>query len=179
MHPLLSNLPLHLGSEEPLIRRLIADGHPAAVLVGDMPLIAKDRLHLVFDWDSTLVDRTGDDLINRSGRAVFADNEWERRTTPHLPGPLFKLLIAAQAIPQVRISILTARTTREAHRVLTTLDAWQCRVDALHCSANGRKGPISAAIEADLFFDDIRRHADDAAACGVLAGWVPYGSANE
>lgn len=178
--------PLSVFFDEKRARLALQQGPSVVAFAANAPSAFQDEtaqsaktLHLVFDWDSTLVDAEGDRHIQTHGRPSFEAQEWEQQHLPLKPGPLFALLAWAQGRNDVRTSILTARTAREAPRVLTTLAAWRFSVDALHCAANQRKGPIAAAIGAHLFFDDILRHVNDVTNCGVSAGWVPYGMATQ
>lgn len=176
-HP---SLPLYLGTSEAAVRAALST-KPAALLLEPTlaPAPRPVPFHLVFDWDSTLASDEGDLLISREGRAAFARHEWAQRNVPHAPGPLQPVLLACHGNPAFRLSVLTARTGAEAYRVLTTLAAWGVQVSALHFAGNQAKGPIAAAIAADLFLDDIRRHVEAAVHHGVRGGWVPFGAAME
>ena len=180
MHELLTSLPLYLGSTEKEVRRVLKLT-PAVVLfkAHTRELSSSLPFHLVFDWDSTISNKDGDALILTKGRTVFCDHEWTHRHTPHSPGALHSVFIAAVSCPKFRVSILTSRTGKEAQRVLTTLESWNVSTAALHFAGNQPKGPIAAAIQADLFLDDILRHVKDAVAHGINSGWHPIGRARE
>lgn len=180
MHELLNRLPLYLGSTETDVRRAL-ESTPAVVFfkATTNTLSGSTPFHLVFDWDSTVSDEDGDKLIAVKGRGAFCDYEWAHRHTPHNPGSLHPVFMAAASRPEFRVSILTARTGKEAYRVLTTLETWGVSTSALHFAGNQPKGPIAAAIQADLFFDDILRHVEDAVAHGVNSAWLPIGNARE
>ena len=169
-----------MGNTEKDVRHAIKSA-PAALLfsVKEFSATGTTPFHLVFDWDSTVVDQEGDNLILTKGRNVFCDYEWEHRNIPHNPGILYPVFQAAILKPEFRVSILTARTGKEAYRVIATLESWGILTCALHFAGNQPKGPIAAAIQADLFFDDILFHVKDAVNYGVNSAWVPIGNAKE
>ena len=175
----LAVLPVYLGSNESDVRNALNTGPAAMLLAPKMPPKTKKdtRLHLCFDWDSTLVTNECDELAIREGFDTFLAHEWENRDIPHNPGPMYTLLMALQGISDVIVSVLTARTGRSALRVMTTLESWGCQMDAMHFAGGRDKGAVAAAMQADVFFDNLRRHTDDAVAHGIYAGWVPYGNA--
>lgn len=177
---ILKILPLYLGNTEKDVRNALKT-KPAALLFSAKPnlLPGLNPFHLVFDWDSTVADEEGDNLISTKGRNVFCDHEWEHRHLPHKPGVLYPVFMAAISNSEFRVSVLTARTGKEAHRVLITLESWGVSTAALHFAGNQSKGPIAAAIQADLFFDDMLKHVKDAVNHGVNSAWIPIGNAKE
>lgn len=175
----LAEFPVYLGENEGDVRNALAAG-PAAVLLPPAALSRHAKgpdapLHVCFDWDGTLAtSRESDEVGAHFGFEAYLDYEWEHRFEPHEPGPLYDLLIALKKAPNVITSILTARGGRCAARVLTTLGAWDCQTDAMHFVGGADKGAFAAAMQADIFFDNLRGHAENAILHGVCAGWVPF-----
>ncbi len=173
----LAEFPLYLGDNEREVRDALVSG-PAAVLLPAQSRHAKSPnapLHVCFDWDGTLATcNESDEVGAHYGLEAYLDYEWEHRFEPHEPGPLYELLIALKKAPNVVTSILMARGGRGAARVLTTLGAWDCQTDAMHFVGGAKKGCVAAAMRVDIFFDNLRCHAEDAITHGVCAGWVPY-----
>lgn len=161
------------------ISAVLFDSKKAPIKEGDST--KNEKAHLVFDWDSTLVDIDGDLLINKYGRDHFSDFEWENRRVPHNKGYMYNFFDAVYQCNDFNISILTARSAKEAYRVMNTLESWGCvnNLQGIHFAANRSKGKILKAMSADLFFDDLRKNIDDAVDCGVTSAWIPFGNATE
>lgn len=174
----LAGVPVRLLRGEAEARAELSKG-PAAWLLAPSRPPRSGPLTVCFDWDSTAASGAGDAFISQFGREAFAEREWALRKEPADPGPLFPAFKALSERKEVRVEVLTARTGTEAARVMATLEAWGIRPAALHFAGDRAKGPIAAATEADILFDDILRHALSAQANGVCGGWVPFGDAQE
>lgn len=166
-----------LSTDEQQVRQLLQQGK-AALVLEDIDL-DKNIPHIVFDWDSTIIDTSGDVMVNKYGRQYFASFEWHHRLIPHAPGIMYPLFKELSLRKDMVISILTARTVQETARLMTTLDYWNIHVNGLYSCANLPKGPIAKAINADLHIDDINRHIIDVRAHGICAAWLPVGDAVE
>lgn len=158
----------------------------ATILCGSSLTNPSSQLRIAFDGDSVLFSDESERIYQQQGLQVFAENERNEAKTP-LPGGPFKDFLAAlhyiqtQFDPQsspIRTALVTARSAPAHERVVRTLRAWGVRIDeALFLGGMG-KGPFLKAFDADIFFDDQKKHCESAAQ-HVAAAHVPHGIANQ
>ena len=146
-------------------------------LMSHMPPPSRDgdvhRLHVAFDWDSTVADSSSDTVFRQRGRPAFAEREWELRDVPMEMGPMGPLFMFLLSHHMTTVSIVTARTGREIHRVSATLASWGAEPFSVVFSGNSPKGPVARAIGASILFDDIPRNIESAVSSGLSGCLVP------
>jgi 5'-nucleotidase len=177
---------LFLSANGADVVRSIESGVAAATLIPKESLTtgvdADDIVRIAFDGDSVLFSSEADDYFRRHGLAAFMKSESESGDVPLAPGPLAGLLHALsrlQAAPdvggRVKLALVTARSLPAHARPLNTIHGWGLRLDEAFFAGGLPKGPFVKAFGADAYFDDVRKHIDDAGSHDVLAGHVPFG----
>ena len=177
---------LFLSANDADVIRSIESGTAAATLVPKDTQDSADDVdnivRIAFDGDSCLFSDESDEYCREHGLAAFVRSESESRDIPMGPGPLkglLQALIELQASPdigdRVRIAMVTARSIPAHARPINTIHHWGLRLDEAVFAAGLPKGPFLAAIGADAYFDDVRKHIDSATLHDVCAGHVPFG----
>jgi 5'-nucleotidase len=178
---------LFLSADPADVRAALEAGFAAATIVpGQASACADEQLRIAFDGDAVLFGDVAERVYKRDGLEEF--NRLERGAAGEpLPGGPFKGFLAALHQIQsefppkqspIRTALVTARAAPAHERVIRTLRAWQIRIDEALFLGGKDKGEFLKAFQADVFFDDQRRHVDSAAR-HVASGHVPFGVANE
>ena len=179
---------LFLSADAMDVRRALQGGSPAAQLLagaqGDR--VGDDRnLCIAFDGDAVLFSDEADRIYQDHGVAGFRQHEAEFAGELLEGGPFRPFLASMHKLQQrfpsgecpVRTVLVTARGAPAHERVVRTLRHWKVRLDEMVFAAGMRKNAFLDVVAADIFFDDQRRHCDDAAPT-TAAGHVPFGGAN-
>lgn len=72
----------------------------------------------------------------------------------------------------LRTALVTARAAPAHERAIRTLRAWDIRIDEAFFLGGLDKGPFLKTFQADIFFDDQRKHCESAR-LHVATGHVP------
>ncbi len=178
---------LFLSADPQDVRAALDAGFAAATIVpGAATANADEQLRIAFDGDAVLFSDVAERVYKRDGLDAFNRIEQGAAEEP-LPGGPFKGFLAALHRIQaefppkqspIRTALVTARSAPAHERVIRTLRAWNIRIDEALFLGGMDKGEFLKAFQADIFFDDQRRHVTSAAQ-HVLSGHVPYGVANE
>jgi 5'-nucleotidase len=178
---------LFLSADPDDVRAALAAGFAAATIVpGKAAANAGDELRIAFDGDAVLFSDEAERIYKMRGLDEFNRTEKTGAAQP-LPGGPFRAFLAAlhriqSEFPSkqspIRTALVTARSAPAHERVIRTLRAWDIRIDEALFLGGMDKGEFLKAFQADIFFDDQRRHVESAAR-HVPAGHVPYGIANE
>jgi 5'-nucleotidase len=178
---------LFLSADPADVRAALDGGFAAATIVpGKASASADAQLRIAFDGDAVLFSDQAERVYKRDGLDEFNRVEQDTATQP-LPGGPFKAFLSALHRIQsefptkqspIRTALVTARSAPAHERVIRTLRAWDIRIDEALFLGGMDKGQFLKAFQADIFFDDQRRHIESAAA-HVPTGHVPYGVANE
>ncbi|ROR32442.1 5'-nucleotidase [Inmirania thermothiophila] len=178
---------LFLSADADDVRRALEAGLAAAVILPARSGAAGDgELRIAFDGDAVLFSDEAERVYQREGLEAFQRTEAESAHEPLAGGPFKPFLAALHAIQRefpagrcpVRTALVTARAAPAHERVIRTLRAWEIRIDEAFFLGGLPKGAFLRAFGADIFFDDQRRHCEDAAA-HVPAGHVSHGVVNE
>lgn len=178
---------LFLSADPEDVRKALEAGFAAAtILPGKVAVPENDQLRIAFDGDAVLFSDEAERVYKRKGLTAFNHTEAASAGEP-LPGGPFKGFLAAlhqiqSELPPprsaIRTALVTARGAPAHERVIRTLRAWNIRIDEALFLGGMDKGEFLKAFQADIFFDDQRRHCDSASQ-HVPTGHVPYGVANE
>lgn len=178
---------LFLSADPDDVRAALDAGFAAATIVPSIVATSADpQLRIAFDGDAVLFADVAERVYKRDGLDEFNRLEKDAAGEP-LPGGPFKAFLAALHQIQsefppkqgpIRTALVTARAAPAHERVIRTLRAWNIRIDEALFLGGMDKGEFLKAFQADIFFDDQRRHVESAAR-HVPAGHVPYGVANE
>lgn len=192
-HPYISAFGTHLFlSAEPAdVRKVLEAGFAAATIMpsssSQSPLTNnRSQLRIAFDGDAVLFSDESERIYKQNGLKAFNGNEVMAAKQP-LPGGPFKNFLAmlhqiqleypAEKSP-IRTALITARAAPAHERVIRTLRAWNVRIDEALFLGGKDKGDFLKAFDADIFFDDQKKHCDSARQ-HVATGHVPHGVANE
>jgi 5'-nucleotidase len=111
---------------------------------------------------------------------------------PHNPGPLQKLITNISLLqkletekaaaegsgpPQLRVAIITARGAPSNERFVTTLNAWNIKVDETFFLGGIEKKRVLDILKPHIFFDDQLKHMESASRT-VPSVHIPFGTAN-
>ncbi len=143
------------------------------------------QLRIAFDGDAVLFSDEAERVYQEQGLDAFTKSEVQAAKTPLSGGP-FKSFLAmlhqiqteypTEASP-IRTALVTARAAPAHERAIRTLRAWNIRIDEAIFLGGLDKGPFLKAFDADIFFDDQRKHCDSARQ-HVATGHVPSGIKN-
>lgn len=100
-------LPIKFGGSDE-VECALNVGSPAAVLMLPPGFRHEEntaKIHIAFDWDSTLSDRSGDELIESQGRNAFTLNETKYKDMPCERGPMVEVLEWLQGGKQYRCQL--------------------------------------------------------------------------
>lgn len=182
---------LFLSNDETDVRSAAKSGAAAAklgALAANAQSTPSDEVRIALDGDAVVFDAESERLYKESGLEAFLEHEKANAEVPLNQGPFgifLRKLAGVRAkvsredgTSRVRIAIVTARNAPAHARVVHTLRAWGTPADEAHFVGNHDKGPILAAIDAHIFFDDQERHVLSASQL-VSAGLVLSDPANE
>ena len=162
-------------------------GIPAATIVTDHAerYDAGEEIHeirIAFDGDAVLFSDEAEAVFKRDGLEAFSERERDLADQPLPEGPFAKFLRALNRIQKeggtgpvtIRTALVTSRNAPAHQRVISTLRAWDVRVDESFFLGGLPKTEILRAFGAHIFFDDQRIYTE-AAANAVPSAKVPYG----
>lgn len=178
---------LFLSADPEDVRKALEAGFAAAtILPGKVAVRDDTQLRIAFDGDAVLFSDDAERVFKQNGLDVFNRSEQKSADDPLPGGPFQGFLAALHRIQSefparsspIRTALVTARGAPAHERVIRTLRAWNIRIDEALFLGGMEKGEFLKAFQADIFFDDQRRHCDSASQ-HVPTGHVPYGVANE
>jgi 5'-nucleotidase len=180
---------LFLSANPDDVRKALEAGYAAATIVpsqagGQAHLT--DQLRIAFDGDAVLFSDEAERVFKAGGLDAFQSSEASAAREPLSGGPFKNFLAALHRVQSefapenspIRTALVTARGAPAHERVIRTLRAWNIRIDEALFLGGLDKGQFLATFGADIYFDDQRRHVEDAGR-HVAAGHVPFGIANE
>ena len=166
-------------------------GIPAATIVtdhADRYAIDEDihEIRIAFDGDAVLFSDEAEAVFKREGLEAFSERERLLADQPLPEGPFAKFLRALNRIQEyggngpvsIRTALVTSRNAPAHQRVISTLRAWNVRIDESFFLGGLPKTEILRAFGAHIFFDDQKIYTE-AASSAVPSAKVPYGPASE
>lgn len=164
-----------------------ADAGTAAARLGAIPVSHEEigpnnEVRFAFDGDAVLFSPESDLVFKKEGLEGFLKHEQQNAKNPMKAGPfrqflhklskLREIYLDAKGVSKVRIGIVTARNAPAHERVIHTLRLWGAPADEAHFVGPNIKAPILRSMDAHIFFDDQKKHVDEAAGV-VSSGHVP------
>ena len=188
-HPYLEafNACLFLSANKEDVSAAIGAGLPAGLV---LPGMVEDddtdtELRVAFDFDGVIADDEAEQVYQKNkSLAEFHASETERAALPHNPGPLQKLISKISRLQRMpsengggllRVAIVTARGAPANERVVTTLNAWNIKVDETFFLGGIEKRRFLEVFKPHLFFDDQLVHL---ASAHVPSVHIPFGVTN-
>ena len=140
-----------------------------------------DEIKIAFDGDAVLFSDESEAIYKQYGLDAFAEYEKKRAEQPMEEGPFAKFLRAVNKVQnnqdnspvKIRTALVTSRNAPAHKRVITTLRAWNVRIDETFFLGGLPKTDILKAFGAHIFFDDQKVYSESAAAV-VPSATVPY-----
>jgi 5'-nucleotidase len=186
------NASLFLSAHEKDVRRAVAAGYPAGLVLPSKVLDeeADCELRIAFDFDGVLADDESEMVFKKEGLERFFEYEHLNRNREHNPGllaALFQKLSRLQALEDqqklqneqysriLRTAIITARNAPSHERVITTLERWGVAADETFFLGGMDKRRILDVFKPHIFFDDQISHLTSRDLAMVH---VPFGVAN-
>jgi 5'-nucleotidase len=144
-----------------------------------------DQLKIAFDGDAVIFSDDSEKVFHEEGLDAFIENE-VMATSPLKEGPFKSFLIELNKIQNdfdanecpIRTALVTARSAPSDKRVIKTLREWGVRIDESLFLGGMSKQHFLKSFEADIFFDDQKKHIMDAIKT-TASGHVPYGIKNK
>ena len=162
-------------------------GIPAATIVTDHAerYDAEEDLReirIAFDGDAVLFSDEAEAVFKQEGLEAFSERERALADQPLPEGPFAKFLRALNRLQReggtgpvsIRTALVTSRNAPAHQRVISTLRAWDVRIDESFFLGGLPKTEILRAFGAHIFFDDQKIYTE-AAADAVPSAKVPYG----
>lgn len=158
----------------------------ATILSGMHQQSATEQLRIAFDGDAVLFSDQSERIYQQQGLAAFTENEKNSARIPLTGGPFKGFLEALQCLQSkfdeddapIRTALVTARSAPSHERVVRTLRKWGIRIDEALFLGGMSKQAFLKAFGADIFFDDQKRHCEEAAE-HIATAHVPHGVANQ
>ncbi len=190
------NASLFLSASEADVKAAIQVGLPAGLV---LPCATQEdesdqELRVAFDFDGVLADDEAERVYQaKHDLAEFNALETRQAAVPHNPGPLQRLITNLSALqklaqtqpgltpagtPLIRVAVITARGAPSNERFVTTLNAWNIKVDETFFMGGIEKARVLEILKPHLFFDDQLKHLA-AAAHLVPSVHIPFGVANQ
>ena len=160
-------------------------GIPAATIVTEHAdrYDAEEELHeirIAFDGDAVLFSDEAEAVFKKDGLEAFSERERALADQPLPEGPFAKFLRALNRLQEdgsgpvtIRTALVTSRNAPAHQRVISTLRAWNVRIDESFFLGGLPKTEILRAFGAHIFFDDQKIYTE-AAAGAVPSAKVPY-----
>ena len=144
-----------------------------------------DQLKIAFDGDAVIFSDDSEKVFHEEGLDAFIENE-VMATSPLKEGPFKSFLVELNKIQNdfdinecpIRTALVTARSAPSDKRVIKTLREWGVRIDESLFLGGMSKQHFLKSFEADIFFDDQKKHIMDALQT-TASGHVPYGIKNK
>ena len=144
-----------------------------------------DQLKIAFDGDAVIFSDDSEKIFHEEGLDAFIENE-VMATSPLKEGPFKSFLVELNKIQNdfdvnecpIRTALVTARSAPSDKRVIKTLREWGVRIDESLFLGGMSKQHFLKSFEADIFFDDQKKHIMDAIKT-TASGHVPYGIKNK
>ncbi|KAF3701373.1 Cytosolic 5'-nucleotidase 1A [Channa argus] len=179
---------LYLSAEPGFkIQEAVNEGIAAAIIfpqeIQEVTELEKCELRIVFDGDAVLFSDDSE-RVNKTGLSNFLKYEKENVDNPMTEGPFKgflksltnmqrKLVVKGESI--ICTYLVTSRNAGYAgYRALNTLKTWGLEIDQAYFLKGSPKGPFLKMIRPHIFFDDQKKHVEDAMKEGILACYVPY-----
>lgn len=187
-YPYVSAFGAHLflsSHAEDVAKALQAGVAAARILAGKIGKGHPQQLRIAFDGDSVLFSDESERIYQEHGLQAFTEHEKKLAKRPLAEGPFKGFLTALHHVQSVfpatdspiRTALVTARSAPAHERVITTLRAWNIRIDEALFLGGLNKTDFLTAFGADFFFDDQTRFCDLASPY-VATGHVPHGVRN-
>ena len=139
------------------------------------------EIRIAFDGDAVLFSDEAEAVFKADGLEAFSAREKALADQPLPEGPFAKFLRALNRIQKdgsgpisIRTALVTSRNAPAHQRVISTLRAWNVRIDEVFFLGGLPKTEILRAFGAHIFFDDQKIYTE-AAANAVPSAKVPYG----
>lgn len=187
-HPYVSAFGAHLflsADANDVAESLGAGFAAATILPSNIKDSESEQLRIAFDGDAVLFSDEAERVFQEQGLDAFTKSEVQAAKTPLSVGPFKEFLsllhrIQSEYPPEaspIRTALVTARAAPAHERAIRTLRAWNIRIDEAIFLGGLDKGPFLKAFDADIFFDDQRKHCESARQ-HVATGHVPSGVKN-
>lgn len=157
----------------------------ATILPSNISANDNKELCIAFDGDAVLFSDEAEKVFQEKGLDAFTQSEVQAAKTPLMDGPFKPFLEMLHHIQStytddspIRTALVTARAAPAHERAIRTLRAWGIRIDEAIFLGGMEKGPFLKAFNADIFFDDQRKHCESARQ-HVATGHVPSGIKNK
>lgn len=140
-----------------------------------------NEIKIAFDGDAVLFSDESEAIYKERGLEAFAEHERKLAEQPMEEGPFAKFLRAVTKVQKnqenspvkIRTALVTSRNAPAHKRVITTLRAWDVRIDETFFLGGLPKTDILKAFGAHIFFDDQNVYSESAASV-VPSATVPY-----
>ena len=127
------------------------------------------QLKIAFDGDAVIFSDDSEKVFHEDGLDAFIKNEVSA-TSPLKAGPFKSFLVELNKIQNdfdvnecpIRTALVTARSAPSDKRVIKTLREWGVRIDESLFLGGMSKQQFLKSFQADIFFDDQKKHIMDA-----------------
>lgn len=177
---------LFLSADADDVTMALNEGVAAAtILSSTINSIVGGELRIAFDGDAVIFSDEAERIFQEKGLDAFTQSEIAAAKTPLMGGPFKPFLEMLHLIQShfpseqspLRTALVTARAAPAHERAIRTLRAWDIRIDEAFFLGGLDKGPFLKTFQADIFFDDQRKHCESAR-LHVATGHVPSGIKN-
>lgn len=190
------NASLFLSGNKADVKAAMDRGLPAGHVVAPLEYEDddNDELRIAFDFDGVLADDSSETVYKKAKEIKeYYDHETEHAKREMPQGPLFTFLKEISFIQKderqkerenpdyqsnIRIAVCTARNAPALERVVTTLRAWDIRVDEAFFLGGIEKSGVLEVYEPHMFFDDQMGHIENVSE-KFPSVHIPYGVANK
>ena len=143
-----------------------------------------DILKIAFDGDAVIFSDESEKVFHEKGLEAFIENEVNSLSVLK-EGPFKSFLVELNKIQNdfeinecpIRTALVTARSAPSDKRVIKTLRKWGVRIDESLFLGGMEKAKFLESFDADIFFDDQKKHIMSAKETTASAH-VPYGVKN-
>ena len=143
-----------------------------------------DILKIAFDGDAVIFSDESEKVFHEKGLEAFIENEVNSLSVLK-EGPFKSFLVELNKIQNdfeinecpIRTALVTARSAPSDKRVIKTLRKWGVRIDESLFLGGMEKAKFLESFDADIFFDDQKKHIMSAKDTTASAH-VPYGVKN-
>ena len=143
-----------------------------------------DLLKIAFDGDAVIFSDESERVFHEKGLKAFIKNEVDSKSILK-EGPFKNFLVELNKIQNdfeinecpIRTALVTARSAPSDKRVIKTLRKWGVRIDESLFLGGMAKTKFLSSFDADIFFDDQKKHIMSATD-STASAHVPYGIKN-